>query len=144
LKTRNAGSNDWKEFSSVICVTPFLNGGANVSEMYSRASGSSGLTVRTFDVQKKQWLVHYIGGKTSQLDPGMIGGFDGNQGQFFGEDVDNGLPIKARIIWIAIDHDHVRWEQAFSYDNRTWETNWTSEMKRANPAVARKQGHSKQ
>jgi hypothetical protein len=95
LKTRNAGSNDWKEFSSVSCVTPFLNGGANVSEMYSRASGSSGLTVRTFDVQKKQWLVHYIGGKTGQLDPGMIGGFDGNQGQFFGEDVDNGLPIKA-------------------------------------------------
>jgi hypothetical protein len=71
----------------------------------------------------------------------MVGGFDGKQGQFFGEDVDNGQPIKARIIWTDIDHDHVRSEQAFSYDNCTWETNWTSEMTRANPSVVREQGH---
>ena len=52
LKARNAGSKDWQEFSSIICVTSHLNGGANVSEMYSPASGSSGLTLRTFDLEK--------------------------------------------------------------------------------------------
>ncbi len=26
-----------------------------------------------------------------------------------------------------------RWEQAFSYDDRTWETNWTADFERADP-----------
>jgi hypothetical protein len=142
LKARNVGSQDWKEFSSVICVTPYLSGGANVSEMYSPASGNSGLTLRTFDLQKQQWSVHYISNKTGQLDAGMFGGFSGAQGKFFGEDVDNGQPIKARILWTEAD-DHVHWEQAFSYDNRTWETNWISEMTRANPSTTCQDGHPK-
>jgi hypothetical protein len=141
LKARNVGSKDWTEFSSVTCATPYLNGTANVSEMYSPASGSSGLTLRTFDLEKHQWSTHYISNKTGQLDPGMFGGFDGAQGRFFGADVDNGQPIKARILWTEIDHDHVRWEQAFSYDNHTWETNWISEMTRANPSTTCQDGH---
>jgi hypothetical protein len=141
LKARNVGSKDWREFSSVICVTPYLNGGVNVSEMYSPASGSSGLTLRTFDLEKRQWVVHYISNKTGQLDPGMFGGFDGSQGEFFGADVDNGKPIKARILWTETDHDHVHWEQAFSYYNRTWETNWISEMTRASPSSTCEEGH---
>lgn len=54
LKARNVASNDWREFSSVICVTPYLDGGANVSEMYSPASGSSGLTLRMWDASVKR------------------------------------------------------------------------------------------
>ncbi len=135
LKARNAGSRDWKEFSSVICVTPYLSGGANVSQMYSPASGSAGLTLRTFDLAKQQWSVHYISGKTGQLDQGVFGGFDGAQGKFFGLDEDNGQPIKVRVLWTQVDHDHVHWEQAFSYDNRTWEVNWISDMTRASPST---------
>jgi hypothetical protein len=143
LKARNVGSSDWKEFTSEICVTPYLEGGANVSEMYSPASGNSGLTLRTFDVGKQQWAVHYISHKTGELDAGMFGGFAGSQGKFFGADTDNGQPIKARILWTRVDQDHVRWEQAFSYDNRTWETNWISEMSRADPAASCDHGHPK-
>jgi hypothetical protein len=143
LKARNVGSKDWKEFSSVICVTPYLNAGANVSEMYSPASGSSGLTLRTFDLEKQQWSVHYMSSKTGRLDPGMFGGFDGAQGKFFGVDVDNGQPIRARILWTEVDHDHVHWEQAFSYDNRTWEMNWISDMIRANPSTTCEDGHAR-
>ena len=143
LKARNAGSKDWNELSSVICVTPYLNGAVNVSEMYSTVSGSSGLTLRTFDSEKRQWSVHYISSKTGQLDAGMFGGFDGAKGTFFGADVDSGQTIKARIVWTKVDPDHVRWEQAFSYDNRTWETNWISEMTRANPSITCEGGHPK-
>jgi hypothetical protein len=143
LKTHNVSSNDWRDFSSLICVTPYLNGGVNVSEMYSPALGSSGLTVRSFDLQKQQWSVHYISNKTGQMDPGTFGGFTGGRGTFFGEDVDNGQPIKVRISWTDLDHDHVRWEQSFSYDNRTWETNWISEMTRANPFTTCEDGHPK-
>jgi hypothetical protein len=143
LKERNAGSKDWKEFTSIICVTPYLNGGANVSEMYSPGSGSSGLTLRTFNLERQQWSVHYISNKTGQFDAGMFGGFAGAEGKFFGEDVDNGQPIKARILWTQVDHEHVHWEQAFSYDNRNWETNWISDMTRANASTTCQEGHPK-
>lgn len=73
----------------------------------------------------------------------MFGGFDGTQGKFFGEDIDNGQPIKARILWTEIDHDHVHWEQAFSYDNRAWEVNWISDMTRENPSTTCEDGHPK-
>ena len=36
-----------------------------------------------------------------------------------------------RAIFPAPDHDHARWEQAFSYDDRTWETNWVADFERA-------------
>ncbi|HXN97959.1 MAG TPA: hypothetical protein VN881_02735 [Candidatus Acidoferrales bacterium] len=143
LKARNVGSKDWNDFSSTICVTSYLNGGANVSEMYSPALGSSGLTLRTFDLKTRRWMVHYISGKTGQTDSPMFGGFDGTQGDFFGEDFDNGQPIKVRIVWTVTDRNHVHWEQAFSYDNHTWETNWLSDMTRANPSTTCEDGHPK-
>lgn len=127
LKARNVGSNDWRDFSSIICVTPYLNGGVNGSEVYSPALGSSGLTVRTFDLQKQQWSVPLRQQQDWPNGSGTFGGFNGVRGTFFGEDIDNGQPIKVRITWTDLDHDHVRWEQAFSYDNHTWETNWISE-----------------
>jgi hypothetical protein len=34
-------------------------------------------------------------------------------------------------MWDKIDRDHARWQQAFSYDDRTWETNWVAEFTRA-------------
>jgi hypothetical protein len=38
-----------------------------------------------------------------------------------------------RYTWDIRDHDHARWQQAFSYDDRTWETNWTADFERADP-----------
>jgi hypothetical protein len=131
LKKRGEGNKEWEEFPSIICVTPYLDGVVSVSEMYSPATGSSGFTVRAFDLKKRQWSVRYIGGKTGEMDPGVFGGFEGARGTFYGEDVDNGRPIKARNTWTQVDHNHARWEQAFSYDNRTWETNWIAEFSRA-------------
>jgi hypothetical protein len=42
-----------------------------------------------------------------------------------------------------LDRNHARWEQAFSYDNRTWETNWTAEFVRADPAAVCDDGRPK-
>ena len=65
---------------------------------------------------------------------GILGGFDGKHGEFYGEDRDAGRPVKVRYTWDKLDKDHALWEQAFSYDNRTWETNWTADFTRADPA----------
>jgi hypothetical protein len=64
----------------------------------------------------------------------VVGGFDGNRGEFYAQDEIEGRPIKVRYIWTKVDHDHARWEQAFSYDDRTWETNWIGELERADAA----------
>ena len=50
-------------------------------------------------------------------------------------DTADGRPIKVRYIWTIADQNHARWEQAISYDDRTWETNWTAEFTRADAAA---------
>jgi len=36
-----------------------------------------------------------------------------------------------RHLDVVRDHEHARWEQAFSYDDRTWKTNWTADFERS-------------
>jgi len=46
-----------------------------------------------------------------------------------------GRPIRVRYIWSHITGNSAHWEQAFSLDeSRTWETNWTSELRRVSAA----------
>jgi len=33
-----------------------------------------------------------------------------------------------------------RWEQAFSFDDRTWDTNWTADFTRGDAATLRERG----
>jgi hypothetical protein len=67
----------------------------------------------------------------------------GKHGEFYGEDSDDGRPVKVRFIWDKMDRNHARWEQAFSYDNRTWETNWTADFVRADAAAVCNAGRPK-
>lgn len=132
LKARGVGSNDWEEFTGNLCMSLYLDGMATVDELYFPAKGSAGLTLRTFDPDKRQWSIYWVSSATGKLDPiPVTGGFEGDRGEFYAEDQDKGRPIKVRYMWKKIDHDHARWEQAFSYDNRTWETNWTADFTRA-------------
>ena len=132
LKARGVGSKDWEDFSARLCMTPYLGGMATVDELYMPATGRAGLTLRTFDIEKRQWSIYWVSSTTGRLDPvPVVGGFARNRGEFYAVDEDNHRPIKVRYLWNKIDHDHARWEQAFSYDNRTWETNWTADFERA-------------
>jgi hypothetical protein len=60
----------------------------------------------------------------------VVGGFDGERGEFVGEDLDEGRRVDVRFIWTR-GTERARWEQAFSLDGRAWETNWVMEFKRA-------------
>lgn len=133
LKARGVGSHDWEDFPGILCAAPYLGGIATVDELYFPTRGTAGLTLRTFDSATRQWSIYWVSSKTGALDEKpMVGGFDGKVGRFYAEDRDaQGRPIKVRFIWKYIDHDHARWEQAISYDNRTWETDWTADFVRA-------------
>lgn len=134
LKVRGARSNEWEEFPATLCMSRYLDGLATVDELYFPTKGWSGLTLRTFDVEKKQWSIYWVSGKSGRLDPPVVGGFDGNRGEFYGEDTDGGRPVKVRYTWTKLDADHARWEQTFRYDDGTVETNWTADFTRADRA----------
>jgi hypothetical protein len=134
LAARGVGSTEWKESPpNVHCATRYMEGAVTVEESFSPTKSPTGLFVYTFDAEKQQWSLYWIDPKAAKLDTPLLGGFDGSQGQFYGEDVENGRPIKVRYSWVIQDRNHARWEQAFSFDSRTWETNWTSEFTRTEP-----------
>jgi hypothetical protein len=116
-------------------MTHYLGGAATVDELYMPTLSRAGLTLRLFDPAARQWSIYWINSATGRLDPvPVVGGFVGNRGEFYANDTANGRPIKVRYIWTLTDHNHARWEQAISYDDQTWETNWTADFTRANTA----------
>jgi hypothetical protein len=144
LKARGVGSSDWEEFPATLCMSLYLGGIATVDEMFMPTRNSAGLTVRAFDVQKHQWSIYWVSSTTGTLDPvPVVGGFQGARGEFYAPDEDNHRPVKVRYQWDKIDPNHARWSQAFSYDNRTWETNWIADFTRADAAVVCENGRPK-
>ena len=97
LKARGVGSNDWEEFSGNLCMSLYLDGIVTVDELYFPTKGSAGLTLRTFDREKRQWSIYWVSSVTGKLDPApVVGGFEGDSGEFYAKDQDNGRPIKVR------------------------------------------------
>ncbi len=135
LRARGVHSDVWEELTATLCMTPYLDGAATVDELYMPAKHVAGLTLRTFDPATRQWSIYWVSGASGRLDPvGVVGGFEGERGEFYSRDVADGRPVKVRYLWRKIDADHARWEQAFSYDDRTWETNWAADFSRADTA----------
>jgi hypothetical protein len=134
LKARGVGSTEWEEFPATLCMSLYLGGMATVDEIWFPTKEWAGLTLRTFDLQKRQWSIYWVSSASGKLDTPVLGGFQGNRGEFYGQDRDGDRPVKVRYLWIKTDRDHAHWEQAFSYDDRTWETNWTAEFVRSDVA----------
>ena len=143
LKARGVGSTEWEEFPATLCMSLYLGGIATVDELWFPTKGWAGLTLRTFDLAKRQWSIYWVSSTVGKVDTPVVGGFDGNRGEFYGPDEDAGRPVKVRYLWTKQDHDHARWEQAFSYDGRTWETNWTADFLRADPKTTCEGGRPK-
>jgi len=135
LKIRGAGSHDWEEFPSTLCMRRYLGGIATVDELYFPTKGWSGLTVRTFDVARRQWSIYWVSSRTGVMGPPQVGGFDGDRGRFYGEDEDGGHRVQVLYRWTKQGPDRAHWEQSFSRDGVKWEVNWTADFERADPAM---------
>jgi hypothetical protein len=67
--------------------------------------------------------------RPGELDPPVVGGFEGNHGQFLGDDVVGGRTIRVRFDWQNISPTSSRWSQASSADEaKTWEENWVMDF----------------
>ena len=128
LKKRGVASADWDLFPGMIWARVLMNGIVNVDEVDFPTKGWKGTTFRHFDLEKRQWSIYWVNSRDGKMQSPVYGGFDGNVGLFFGEDTDDGRPIKVVYRWTRLGADRATWEQAFSYDDgRTWETNWMSD-----------------
>jgi hypothetical protein len=130
LKQRWVGSDDWDVFHSVSTCEPRLGGVGNVEQIDCPERGFSGLTLRLFDLADSRWSIYWANSSVGRLEPPVRGGFDGDVGIFDGPDADGGVPMVVRFTWTVVDPDHARWQQAFTRDERDWETNWTMEFTR--------------
>lgn len=128
LKERFAGCHIWDEFHATSTVRKLLDDTANLEEMDMPSQGFSGITLRLFNPRDGSWSLHWADSRSNFLFPPVIGHFDGGKGVFYGNDTDNGTPVRVRFLWTPSPKAPL-WEQAFSKDGgKTWETNWLMEF----------------
>ncbi len=131
LRQRWVGSNDWETFPCTIRCESRMGGGVNIDEGVFPTKGWSGMTLRLFSQKTRQWSLYWINSGTGELFPPVVGGFKGDHGEFYGDDTDEGRPIKVVFHWTRLGPDAARWEQSFSLDGKQWEKNWIIEHQRA-------------
>ncbi|WP_129776505.1 DUF1579 domain-containing protein [Peristeroidobacter soli] len=138
LNERLAGCTSWTEFSGRSSTRKTLGGFGNVEDniLHFPEETFRAIAVRSYCAKSGTWSIWWLDGRhPTQLDPPVVGKFEGNTGLFHADDVFNGKPIKIRFIWSWAPHENPRWEQAFSPDNgATWETNWTMQFTPASAA----------
>ncbi|QND51503.1 hypothetical protein HB779_06015 [Phyllobacterium sp. 628] len=131
LKQRFAGCTDWDEFPATSSVRKLLQDTANLEEMDIPTKGFAGITLRLFNPRDGSWSLHWADTHSNVLFPPVIGHFEGGKGVFYGDDLDDGVPVRVQFLWIP-SPETPRWEQAFSRDGgETWETNWVMKFTRA-------------
>jgi hypothetical protein len=130
LRSRLTGDQVWEEFPGRARCELRLGGMVNVDEIDFPTRGFTGMTVRLFDERERRWSIYWTDSRRAVLTPPVRGGFDGERGLFYGEDVEGGRAVQVRFIWERRPDGQARWEQAFSLDGGTWEKNWVMELRR--------------
>jgi hypothetical protein len=94
------------------------------------SKGFSGMTLRSFNMVNRRWAIYWINSNNGILCPPVHGGFRGERGDFYGEDIDDGTAVHVHFVWERFGANQARWHQAFSPDGHTWEINWIMEFTR--------------
>ena len=126
LLARLAGSDEWEDFETTVESMPLLNGRGNLDTYAGIDITMTAIALRLLDPATEQWWIYWSNGTSGEFDSPVRGRFDGDVGEFYGDDHHNGTPVRVRFLWQRISGERAEWEQAFSDDGgETWETNWT-------------------
>ena len=140
LKKRLAGNDDWDEFAGKSAFWHLLGGLANVDDnlLHLPAGTYRAISLRAFDPATRKWAIWWLDGRTAEkLDPPVMGGFTGDEGEFIGTDTFDGKPIIVRFRWHEVRSKRPHWDQAFSPDGgKTWETNWRNYFTRTSTTAS--------
>ncbi|MEQ1565903.1 MAG: DUF1579 domain-containing protein [Myxococcota bacterium] len=135
LARRLVGDTTWEVFDATAEVRPILGGLGNYDALtiprYVDGAPLNGGTVRVFDPRTRSWRIWWVDDRQCEIQPPVVGRFEGDRGSFFGDDTLGGRPIRVWFDWRRGDHT-ASWSQAFSADGgATWETNWEMTLTRA-------------
>ena len=131
LVARLEGSDEWEDFETLVESTPLLDGRGNIDTYRGVDVAMTAIALRLLDPATNQWWIYWSDGSSGELDSPVRGRFDGEVGEFYGDDRHNGIPVRVRFLWRRRDGDRAEWAQAFSADGgETWETNWTMSFAR--------------
>lgn len=136
LKQRLAGSTEWERFEATMECRPILGGLGNIDDFVTDwGGGYVGMTLRLYDVARREWSLYWSSNRSGVLEPPVVGHFENGVGTFFGRDTHEGRPVLVRFLWSQISRDGALWQQAFSVDEgKSWETNWIMHMTRLDEA----------
>ena len=128
LKEYFTGCTQWYNFSGTSITRKILGGHGNIEDNFLALpdGDTRAATMRTFNSKTSQWSIWWLDMRNpGQIDVPVVGEFTNGKGIFYADDIIAGMPVKVRFIWISVDHNSSRWEQAFSNDTgNTWEDNW--------------------
>lgn len=140
LKRRLANCDDWETFDAEVTMQALPGGVANFDTMVAEAwrPGWVGMALRVFNPATNLWSIFWFtsdgGGldaRSGQLEPPVVGRFEGDVGLFECDDQFEGRPVRVRYLWTRLGTDAARWQQSFSPDGgASWEVNWEAEFER--------------
>ena len=127
------GSTQWVEYAGPSIVRRWWGGAANIGELKVTGTAGTieGMSVRLYDPAARQWRIHWANRSDGQLGQPMIGGFSGDKGYFYNQEMLGNRAITVRFIFSGVSPAtrKFRIEQAFSADGgQSWETNWISDF----------------
>jgi hypothetical protein len=132
LARRLEGCTEWLEFEAYQEAHHILGGLGNIDSFDAPAFPGGpviGMSLRLFDPRTRLWSIYWSDDRAVVLQPPVVGRFESGRGEFFGDDVHQGTPVRCRYLWSDITPTSARWEQAFSTDGgASWEVNWIMEM----------------
>lgn len=138
LRHRLTGDQTWEPVTGTTRVFQILQGAGNMDEDAFQLSGGVyvGGMLRLFDAQQNIWTTYGLDRDSGVVQPPLSGRFHAGRGEFYGDDTENGRPMKVRHLYFNNTPTACRWEQAFSVDaGKAWETNWVIDFTRmASPA----------
>ena len=84
-----------------------------------------GVSLRVFNPETEQWTIYWMDTSHPEITEQVVGGFKDRIGEFYGEELFKGKPVKLSFIWSETTATIARWEQAYFDERRdAWETNW--------------------
>lgn len=132
LKARLVGSKEWLEFPARLEEgRKILNGLALMDQYKAEFNGEyfEGVSLRIFNPATEQWTIYWMDTNHPVITEQVVGVFKDGVGEFYGEELFAGKPVKLRFIWSEITAQSARWEQAYFDEAReAWETNWIMEF----------------
>ena len=136
LPDRLNNSNAWVEYDGISNHKKILDSNSNFEE-FDVTSADKKLrikaqTLRLYNPTSRQWSIYLVDVDNGTLSlPPVVGGFNGNRGEFFDQEDYKGRAILVRYAWLNLSPKSARMEQSFSPDGgKTWEVNWICELSR--------------